>query len=127
MLLCKKCGRTTQPDPKEKLFPVARCRVPTNYKYRSGYINNKKILGVGDMLAKLIKKIGYEYPSMGKIRARLTFLNKRSIGWCEKHQRILYLWLKEAASEQGVYLIPSVGKAIIRLAIMNAKNQQVKI
>ncbi len=123
-LICDRCGRKTAAK-NSTYFPTARCRVPEHIGLKLGYIFNKKIKGVGDTLSSLIKQLDYTYPYSGPARAKLTMLNKKGIDWCDKNQDLIYGWLQHECAIQGIVLKKSIGKALIRLAIIKAKNQEI--
>ena len=122
--ICNRCGRSINFDKNSKFLPVAKCRVPEHVGLKLGYLYNKKIKGVGDTLAIFIKKLNYSYPNLGSARAKLTMLNKKGINWCDLNKDLIYLWLLEECAIQGIVLQPKIGKALIRLAIIKAKNQE---
>lgn len=127
LLICDRCGRKTLFKKRDKLFPTAKCRIPEHINFNLGYVNNKKIKGVGDMLSELIKKLDYSYPPIGSVRTKLTMLNKKGIDWCAKNQELIHDWFKYECAIQGIPLRNNIGRAIIRLAIIKAKNQVIDI
>ena len=126
--ICTKCGRIAKYNSKESYMPTAKCRMPQDYNaFRSGYIHNEKMIGVGDALSSIIKKIGYNYPSVGKARAKITYLNKQGIEWCENHKELILEWLKQECVLYKIQFLELLGKAIIRLAIKKAKQQNLTV
>lgn len=125
--ICKNCGRITPVTKEHNYMPMAKCRVPENYKAFSDYINNIKIKGVGDCMSEIIKKLGYIYPSSGSTRFRLTKLNVMGIEWCKTNRELIYHWFKHELDLAGIEYRPAMIKAIIRLSIMNAHNQEISI
>lgn len=121
--ICKNCGRQVNINPPKKFMPSAKCRLPENYKFRSGYFKNKKLKGVGDTLSEIVRKMGYNYSTISKARAKITYLNKKGIDWCDKNQQIILIWLKEECIANRVQFLELIGKSIIRLAVRKAKNQ----
>jgi hypothetical protein len=124
--ICKDCGRKAKFNP-EKYMPIAKCRIPENYKYNYSYIGNVKIKGVGDTLSSIIKQMGFGYPAISKTRARITKMNKLGIEWCENHQNIILQWIRDECILQGIQFLELPAKSIIRLAIRKAKNQNINI
>lgn len=124
-LICKKCGRNM--DYKKGGISTAKCRLPEDYKFRSGYLHNKKLMGVGDTLANIISKIGYGYSPVSRARAKITYLNKKGIDWCEQNQDVILIWLKEECVANRIQFLDLIGKSIIRLAIKKAKTQEIPI
>lgn len=125
-LICEQCGRKVQ-FKKDGFFPTAKCRVPNQLNLKLGYIYNKKTKGVGDTLSSLIKKLDFSYPPIGSARAKLTMLNKKGIDWCSHNQDLIHDWLKYECAIQGIALKKNIGRALIRLAIIQAKNQIIDI
>lgn len=123
--ICKKCGRNIK--YKTGIFPTAKCRLPEDYKFRSGYLHSQKLIGVGDTLSNIISKMGYGYSSMSRARAKITYLNKKGIDWCEQNQNIILLWLKEECIEKRIQFLDKIGKSLIRLAIKKAKTQEIPL
>lgn len=125
--ICQKCGRQANKTNDEEFMPTAKCRIPEKYYFNSGYINNLKIKGVGDMISIIIKKLGYSYNPLGTARLKLTYLNNKGIDWCDKNQDLIYNWLKEECILNNLVLLPMAGRAIVRLAIIKAKNQEIML
>ena len=125
-LICENCGRKTVLK-KDSFYPTAKCRIPEHINLKLGYVYNKKTKGVGDTLSELIKKLDYSYPPIGSVRAKLTMLNKQGIDWCDKNQELIHDWVKYECAIQGIPLKNNIGRAIIRLAIKQAKNQVIDI
>ena len=121
--ICVNCGRKTEVLDTDKLAPTALCRIPEQYKANSNYIFNMRLSGVGDNIAKIMKNLGYTYSPMSDARARITFLNKRSVAWCHKNKHIIYDWIKQECTQRNIPFVPSAVKAIIRLAMIRAYNQ----
>lgn len=124
--LCKNCGRAAEAN-NEKYAPNARCRIPENYKLYSGYVGNERLLGVGDELAIIIKKLGYSFPPIGRVRARLTLMNKRGPDWCEANKSLILEWFKQECPSRGVIFNKKVTQALIRLAIYKARTQRLSL
>lgn len=125
--ICKRCGRIA-PIGKSSFSPVAKCRLPENYHLaQQSYVQNVKIKGVGDFLAEIIKKIGYSYHPNGRSKARLTFLNKRGIDWCDKHQDLIAEWINDEGPRIRLELHSKILKPLIRLAIFKARNQTIDL
>lgn len=118
--ICKRCGRNE--TYKKNHIPTAKCRVSDNYKFQSGYIHNKKLKGVGDALSGIIKQMGYGYSPISKARAKITYLNKKGIDWCEANQKIILYWIKEECVHYNIQYLELLAKSILRLAIRKAKN-----
>lgn len=123
-LICKRCGRKLGINQGMK-FPSAKCRIPENYNVYSGYLGKTKIKGLGDILSDIIKKMGYDYQPIGKVRARLTFLNKRSLEWCEKNKIVILRWLQEECKNRSIPIRNKIMQAIVRLAIKKVKYQSI--
>ena len=123
--ICKKCGRNI--DYKKGTIPTAKCRLPEDYKFRSGYLHGKKLMGVGDTLSNIISKMGYGYSPISRARAKITYLNKKGIDWCEQNQDVILIWLKEECVANRIQFLDLIGKSIIRLAIKKAKTQEIPI
>jgi len=120
-LICKKCGRKL--DEASVTRPVAVCRIPPSYRVNSKYIYNDKMKGLGDYLSQIFKTMGYDYPTLGKVRARLTFLNKRSLTWCRNNQDIIASWIKDECKNREIDILPSVARSIVRLGILKTYSQ----
>ena len=116
--ICKRCGRISSVEETDKFSPSAKCRIPDNYHLQSNYIWNQRINGVGDTLSAIFKQLGFKYSPMGDARARITFLNKRSINWCRKHSDVIYSWIKEECDNKNIPINKKLGHALIRLAII---------
>lgn len=117
--VCKQCGRKSPING--QFMPTAKCRIPDFYHLKSNYINNKKIIGVGDTLSTIIKKIGFSYPPISSARTMLTFLNKKGIDWCEENQPTILEWFKYECKLNNIPFLEIIAKAILRLAIRKAK------
>jgi len=125
-LICRNCGRRI-PITKDLGFPMAKCRIPEHYRRRSRYLNNYKTMGVGDMLGEIIKKIGYSYQPYSRSRTRLTLLNTIGIDWCEKNKRIIAAWIQSEAARRNIMVSNALSMALVRLAIRQTKNQDIKV
>lgn len=125
--ICEKCGRRVTRYKSENFMPTAKCRIPDNYHMKSGYIGNKKIVGVGDYLARIFKQLGYSYRAVSSARAKINKLNSLGIDWCDQHQDIILLWIKDECLKQQVHFYSRPIRSIIRLAILKAKNQVIEI
>lgn len=121
--ICAKCGRRSPIKQNKQFMPTAKCRLPEFYNSNCNYIHNKRIKGVGDMLSELIRSIGYDYEPISSTRTALTYLNKRGIDWCSDNQSIILEWFKYECLLQNIIFIERPIKALIRLAIIKAKNQ----
>lgn len=125
--VCSSCGRRVKRKKSQEFMPTAKCRIPENYKFKSRYIYNKKIKGVGDTISGIIKQIGYNYNPVGSGMSKITYLNKKGIDWCDKNQHLIYNWFKEECYLQGVVLLEKTARSIVRLAIIKAKNQDISL
>lgn len=125
--ICKNCGRNQAYQSNQKFMPIAKCRIPEDYYFRSQYIHNKKIKGVGDTLSEIINKIGYAYPNVSGARAKLTYMNKKGIDWCDQNQELIIKWIKEECTLYQIQFLELIAKAIVRLAIRKAKNQMINL
>lgn len=123
--VCEKCGRKVKVKQTDKFMPTAQCRIPEHYKYTNdGFMFNQKILGVGDTLSQIIKAIGYGYSPVGKTRAKITYLNKKGIDWCEKNQKTILKWIEEECISYNIQYLELAVKSILRLAIRKARRYQ---
>lgn len=123
--ICVNCGRRSEVLETDKFQPSAHCRIPDNHQSNSRYLYNMKLSGVGDNIAKIIKKLGYDYEPMSDTRARLTFLNKRSVAWCHDNKHVIYGWFKQECNNRDIPFVPKIIKAIIRLSMIKTYNQSV--
>ena len=125
--ICKTCGRITPVTEDMKYMPMAKCRVPEGYKALSDYVHNFKLKGVGDCISEIVKKLGYEYPRAGSTRFILTKLNTMGIDWCKRNQDLICSWFKHELDMHNIEYRPVAIKAIVRLAVINASNQDIKL
>lgn len=124
--ICTRCGRRAAYHKREEFSPSAKCRIPTHYE-KTQYIDNQKILGVGDFMARIFKQMGYKYRAVSTARAKINKLNSLGVEWCEKYQDVILLWVKEECEKKNIPFIPKPIKSIIKLAIRRAKTQTIEI
>ena len=127
--ICKRCGRRTEFGGaiKEDSMPIAKCRIPDDYflTQNCGYIGAFKLKGIGDILLEIFKTLGYTINTISSERTFLTYLNKMGIEWCSKNRGGIAEWLKAESNRRGLAILPSTINAIVRLAIIKAKKQEV--
>lgn len=127
--ICKRCGRRTEFGGaiKEDSMPIAKCRIPDDYfmTQNCGYIGAFKLKGVGDILLELFKNLGHTINPFSRERTFITYLNKKGIEWCSVHRNSIAEWLKAESNHRGLSILPSTINAIVRLAIIKAKQQEV--
>jgi hypothetical protein len=127
--ICKRCGRRTEFGGaiKEDSMPIAKCRIPDDYfmTQNCGYIGAFKLKGVGDILLDLFKNLGYTINPISPERTFATYLNKRGIDWCSRNRDGVVEWLKAESNRRGLTILPSTLKAIVRLSILKARQQEV--
>lgn len=127
--ICKRCGRRTPfgDGIKEDSMPIAKCRIPDDYflTQNCGYIGSFKLKGVGDMLLELVEKLGYKVPRVSTQRTFITYLNTQGIEWCSENRDRIIKWLKAESDRTGTNILPSTITALVRLAIIKAKTQDI--
>lgn len=120
--ICEQCGRINKARS-DGYMPSAKCRLPEFYHVQSKFIGNQQIMGVGDFLLSIVKKLNHNIPSLSRARSKITYLNNKGIDWCESHQSAIIEWIKEECSTYKVQYAEKLFKAILRLAIYKAKTQ----
>lgn len=102
---------------------MASCRIPETYDCQK-YKNGKKKKEMGDFLSEIITSLGFTYDTVGTERTRFTYLNRKGLAWAESHQDIIVKWMLEECPKRRLPPLPKVFKAIVRLAIRNAKKHK---
>lgn len=121
--ICDRCGRrVSNQNNNSEYAPSARCRIPEYYYLNSSYINNEKIIGVGDTLWEILKSLGYNIAPLSIARAKITHLNKKGIDWCRLNQHVIVKWIQQECELKKIPSITKLVKAIVRLAIMRTQN-----
>lgn len=79
--------------------------------------------GPGSQLKRLLRKVGVMPTAKCGCNNRAKLMDRNGPDWCEQNLELVVDWLEEEAKRRHLPFVRLAGKALVKLAIRNARKQ----